>query len=116
MYIATFNFQRSSYVYTYKYFLYLRMCVSVCHHSYFHFLGLIHSLMKQEWMIEQGFKWTLVETRQQRENSRVEHCFFHISFPSSVQTLERLDSACSLSSCQDNSCCKMPMLVQHQPH
>lgn len=71
-------------------------------------------------MIEQGFKWTMVETQQQRENSRVEHCFcfsflFHTSFPSSFQALE-LDSACSLSSsCLANSCCEMPMLSNINP-
>jgi hypothetical protein len=48
----------------------------VCRYSCFDFLELIHSLIKQERMIEQGFKWTMVETQQQRENSRVEHCFF----------------------------------------
>lgn len=37
--------------------------------------------MKQGWVIEQESKWTLVETQQQRENSRLEHSPPPTTFP-----------------------------------
>lgn len=75
MYIAALIFREvHMYVHTIlSLFTHARRTVRVCHYSCFNFLWLIHSLMKQGWVIEQESKWTLVETQQQRENSRLEH-------------------------------------------
>jgi hypothetical protein len=93
-------------------FTHARRTVSVCHYSCFDFLGLIHS---QGWVIEQESKWTLVETQQQRENSRLEHFLFSPHFLSLFISNIGAGQCLQPVFLSGQFMLQNAMLVQHQP-